>query len=326
MQNPRVFNPESGYIVAANNAFVRPESQEHVFGVYYDYGQRASRIETLLQASDIHSVDSFIAIQNDNFNPAAAIVMPVLAEIDFEDVDLNAARDWLAEWDYMNEGESAQAMLFNAFWMQLIPLAFDEMEPAGGVVGGSTEIFNMNNMIHGAHPLWNNPALGTNDRDEILKMALEAAWNMLVEQLGDDPDAWRWDALHVSNPRHTPFGQLPSGVNAGLDIVLNDINRLFNRRYGVDGGLDSINNQRWDVREGNFKLTGSIVSMRMVIDFSDLDNSRFVHELGQSGDPFSPHYDDMSALWAAGEYHPYGFTPDAVEAITTYTLTLTPAE
>jgi len=324
LNNPRVFNPPNGYLVAANNAFIRPENFETVHGYYYDFGQRASRIETLLQAQDVHSIESTMQLQTDNFNPAGALVVPVLATIDFGDPDLNAARDWLAEWDYMNEADSARAALFNALWMHLVPLTFDELEPAGGVAGGSPQIFLLRGMIGGAHPLWNNPSLGTNSRDEILKISLERAWAMLVEKLGDDPEAWRWDALHISVPEHTPFGKLPHNVNPGLDMIAKSLDVLLNRSYGVDGGLDSVNNQRWDVRRGDFVLTGAIVSMRMIIDFSDLDNSRLIHELGQSGDPNSPHYDDMSPLWATGQYRTHTFTPDAVEDATERVLILVP--
>jgi penicillin amidase len=253
--------------------------------------------------------------------------MPVLSQIDFGDETLNAARDWLAEWDMMNDADSGQAALFNAFWMKLIPLAFDEViNDAPDISGGSREMILMRNMIQGEHPLWNNPELGTNNRDEILGMALEQAWEMMVETFGVDTATWRWGALHLSHPKHTPLGQLPMGVDPKLDILAFQLADIFNRQYEVDGGLESVNNQRWDIRNGHFELDGAIVSMRMVIDFSNLDNSRFVHELGQSGDPFSPHFDDLSPLWVAGEYHPYGFTTAAVDAITSRTVTFVPAE
>ena len=326
MDNPRLFNPEQGYIVSANNAFVRPEDFPTVITKYYAYGQRAARIETLIQESEVHNIERTIAIQNDTYDPMGPYLLPALADIDLGDADLNDARDWLLEWDMRNDADSSRAALYNAIWMHLVPLAFDELELAGGVPGGSREMFLMRGMLMGEHPLWQNAALGTNDSAELLTMAFRDAWEMLAEALGDDPDSWRWDALHISNAKHTPFGQLPAGENIGLDLVINDIYRTFNRQIGVPGGLDNINNQRWDARNGHFELDGAIVSMRMIVDFSDFDNSRFIHELGQSGDPFSPHFDDMNPLWATGAYHPYGFTPGAVEAITARTVIYTPAE
>ncbi|MEJ0064985.1 MAG: penicillin acylase family protein [Caulobacteraceae bacterium] len=34
-------------------------------------------------------------------------------------------------------------------------------------------------------------------------------------------------------------------------------------------------------------------SFRMVVDVGDWDNSRIINSPGQSGDPASPHYDDL---------------------------------
>jgi penicillin G amidase len=322
MDNPRLFNPEAGFIVAANNAFLTPEEFPTTFGYYYDYGWRASRIEQLIQETDVMTIERMAEIQNDTFNPAAGIILPYLEATDFGSEAANAARDYLSGWDMMNDADSGQAALFNAFWAKLMPLVFDELDAAGGVQGGSREIFIMRNMVGGAHPLWANAALETNDPVAIIAQALEEGWAMTEEMLGDDPTAWRWDGLHISHTRHVPLGEFTE--EDGYDVE--EINELFNRQIGVPGGLDSVSNQRWDPRNGNFELSGAIVSMRMIVDFSDLDNSRFINELGQSGDPNSPHYDDMSPLWATGQYLPHGFTPSAVDALTVRTVTLTPGE
>ncbi|MCI0398632.1 MAG: penicillin acylase family protein [Chloroflexi bacterium] len=46
--------------------------------------------------------------------------------------------------------------------------------------------------------------------------------------------------------------------------------------------------------------------------------------LGQSGHPFSPHYDDMIELWLNGQYHPMLFSREAVEAAARDHLVLRP--
>ena len=40
---------------------------------------------------------------------------------------------------------------------------------------------------------------------------------------------------------------------------------------------------------------------RGLYDLAAPDRSRFVAATGQSGNPLSPHYADLTALWAAGE-------------------------
>ena len=42
--------------------------------------------------------------------------------------------------------------------------------------------------------------------------------------------------------------------------------------------------------------------LRAVYDLDDLDRSLFVVATGQSGNPLSAHYRDLTPLWAAGRY------------------------
>jgi penicillin amidase len=43
-------------------------------------------------------------------------------------------------------------------------------------------------------------------------------------------------------------------------------------------------------------------SLRAVYDLSDLENSEFVYQTGQSGLVFSNRYNDMAQEWASGKY------------------------
>lgn len=63
----------------------------------------------------------------------------------------------------------------------------------------------------------------------------------------------------------------------------------------------------------------------MVVDVGDWDAARFVLPGGESGNPCSPHYDDMLPLWQRGETVPLPFTEAAVAAATKETLRLEPA-
>jgi penicillin amidase len=71
--------------------------------------------------------------------------------------------------------------------------------------------------------------------------------------------------------------------------------------------------------------TDNIASVRVVIDVGAWHNSRFALPGGQSGNPCSPHYDDLFPLWLRGEGIPIAWTPEEVRAAATQTLELTPA-
>jgi penicillin G amidase len=62
----------------------------------------------------------------------------------------------------------------------------------------------------------------------------------------------------------------------------------------------------------------------VVVDLADLDASRAVLTTGQSGNPASPHWNDQSALWAAGELRACPFSRPAVEAASERSMLLVP--
>ena len=68
----------------------------------------------------------------------------------------------------------------------------------------------------------------------------------------------------------------------------------------------------------------NIASMRMVVDVGAWRNSRFSLPGGQSGNPLSPHYDDLLPLWLRGEGVPIAWTDEEVRQATVQTLELMP--
>ena len=64
-------------------------------------------------------------------------------------------------------------------------------------------------------------------------------------------------------------------------------------------------------------------SMRMVVDLSDFDKSRWINLTGVSGHAFSSNYTDQTELWVKGETLQWAYTKGAVEATRKHTLTFT---
>src|SRR3954454_5515228 len=64
---PEIVDPESGFLVTANNRIVGDEYPHHITSEYLD-GFRAKRIEQLLGQSDKHDLDGFEAMQSDNLS------------------------------------------------------------------------------------------------------------------------------------------------------------------------------------------------------------------------------------------------------------------
>jgi penicillin amidase len=67
-----------------------------------------------------------------------------------------------------------------------------------------------------------------------------------------------------------------------------------------------------------------VASYRQIIDLGNLDASRFVTTLGESGQLLSGHYDDMLERWRGGEYLPMRFSRSAVDGAVRERLELVP--
>ena len=64
--------------------------------------------------------------------------------------------------------------------------------------------------------------------------------------------------------------------------------------------------------------------MRAVYDLGDLANSRFMIGTGQSGNPFSPHYGDMTTRWRDGKHLTIAGSRDQLRTRAAGILTLVP--
>src|SRR5262249_46685144 len=69
-----------------------------------------------------------------------------------------------------------------------------------------------------------------------------------------------------------------------------------------------------------------IPSARLIVDLGDLDASRIVLPLGQSGQLFDRHAHDQLDAWSRNEDFPLPFTRAAVDAAAVSTLRFVPAE
>ena len=65
---------------------------------------------------------------------------------------------------------------------------------------------------------------------------------------------------------------------------------------------------------------------RAIYDLSDLDNSRFGLAPGQSGNPFSPHYGDLTEMWRDVTLFPIAGDPADLRRTGVGTTTLRPME
>ncbi|MFP4322427.1 MAG: penicillin acylase family protein [Anaerolineales bacterium] len=307
---PRLFNPPSGVVYSANNAIIRPESFEHPIASFYDYGWRAARLGTLLATQAPHSVATAQMMQRDQYNSAAAFIIPVLNTLDFDDAQINDLLAWLAGWTYQDAPDSPHAAFFNVFLDHLMRLALEELP----VYEQSHAVYILSQMINGPHPLWNNAENGLAERERILALALQQADATMQTEWGTDREAWHWGDLHsaIFEPEIATVIQPADRAEA-------------TREAAIGGGLTSLNVAPWSITEGRFSVT-SIASMRFVVDFANLNRGYFINSTGQSDNPTSAHYADQLPLWADGTYRETTFDTDQLVTSRAITWQLIPAQ
>ncbi len=122
------------------------------------------------------------------------------------------------------------------------------------------------------------------DWSGLLSGALQGVVERLSARAGAGTEGWRWGKLRqlvLEHPvgRKRPFHKV---FNIGPVPFGGDTNTV------AQAAVDPLNPL-------------ATPSPRCVVDVGDFDRSTFILPSGQSGNPLSPHYDDMFPLWLEGE-------------------------
>ena len=301
---PYTFNPVEGYIVTANNQ-VPPNDYPYLITKDWDYGFRANRIAGMIKnAGGKIDIPYLQGMQADSYDALAAIFAPLLLDLNPAS-DLAPALDTLKDWDYQDRADSISASVFNAFWRALLKNTFDDELPERYQTdGGSRWNEVMRNMAKNPNdPFWDDKTTSdvTENMNDMLKKSFADGITELKGIFGKDMSTWKWGDLHAATFRNSTLGE--SGV-----FLIED---LFNRGPFPTGGGDTlVDATGWSVKDGY--ETNWLPSMRMLVDFSDLNNSLTVHTTGQSGHAYHKHYADMTPLWAGIQYYPMWWEQESV--------------
>lgn len=283
-------NP-GGYLVNANNRVVGP-GYPFFISRDWDASFRADRIESLLNAATENDVESHVRIQLDLFSGAADRLLPVLLSDLKRDARTEAAIDLLSRWDRRMDRSRPEPLIFaawqRALWAAMIGPAVGEALP---MVGGPRAGLIERTLTQGGP--W-CPSNATQDKPscrDLVSSSLASTLDKLTARYGKEMSSWRWGATHQALHAHPALGRIP---------VLRD---LVNITLPSDGGDDTINRGQVGRSRNDDPLNFSHAhgaGYRAVYDLADLANSRLMIATGQSGHPFSPHYQDLAESWRDG--------------------------
>ncbi|KRF28576.1 penicillin acylase family protein [Phycicoccus sp. Soil802] len=328
---PHSYNPPEGFIVAANQAVT--ESGTPFLTTEWDYGYRAQRIRSLVEKDAKITPAMMSQIQGDTRSQFAPTLVKALLKVDLGHDDFTKqAQDLLRSWDFTNpvgaSESGAAAAYYNAVWANLLNLTFnDELPKDLRADGGDQWMRAMTVLLtKEGSPWWDDkrtPGVAEG-QSEILRKALVAARLQLTKELGKEPSDWQWGQLHQLTLTHQVLG--------GDDISPHIVTKLFNRGpINMPGGSAIVNANGWDASVGlddedsdkAFDVDWA-PSMRMVVDLSNLDKSRWVNQTGNSGHTYSPHYSDQTDAWVKNQLYDWPFTEKAVRDAGGDELTLIP--
>jgi penicillin amidase len=297
---PEVVDPESGYLVTANNRIVGDEYPHHITSDWLD-GFRAKRIEQLLGESDSHDLDGFEAMQSDDLSLPGIEAARRLGRLTPGGQRELSAIERLRSWDGRLDRETIAGTIYQAFLLRLA------REVARAAIGDRDLCERwLDRADNGFTPHITSPwrwhshlmALWEEGDEELIGRpweglvleALAGALDDLEERFGPDPEGWRWGDVHAMEFPH-PLGE----ANPLL-------RRLLNRRLRAGGAQETVSQIAYDPNNP-YKAVWA-PSWRMVADPTDPDRSRWQMFTGQSGHPASPHYDDLQADWLEGRTQP----------------------
>jgi penicillin G amidase len=318
---PRQFNPASQRVTTANHKFV-DAAYPHFLTSEWSLPYRAQRIDALLDAKLKHSIASFAEIQKDHVSLAAQEILPVLRATAPRSDRAAAALNMLTVWNGSMEAERAEPLIFNA-WMRMAARQIFVDELGADLLQDYWDQRNVHlpmvlvlsnkngqgkwcaDQRHGANKVQSCA--------EVLSTSLEVALDDLEQRYGKDMRAWRWGDAHVAHSEHRPFSKVDS------------LARIFDIRIPTPGDTYTVNAGRHSLRDEKAPFENRHgPGLRALYDLSNLENSRFIHSTGQSGNVLSPLYRNYTQRWADVKYLPMQTRREDVEKNRLGTLTLVP--
>ena len=309
---PFLYNPESGYISTANNKTIDDEAFPYYISGLWADPSRAEQIKIRLDSLKNADVEDMMSIQLDYTSMFAKDITPYILKVEKDESDKHIKRafKFLKEWDYVESVDSEAALIFNVIIKNLVfNLYGDEIALLGEsylqAFSGINYLITrrLREDLEDGRSTWIDD-IKTNNKiekiNEIVYSSVVDAINEIKEKFGENWSNWKWGDAHSLTHKHL-FNK-----NSFIDW-------LFNFSVGPyrSGGSNKTPNAGGFSLEAPYKQTDG-ASMRRVVDFNNLNETRFILPTGQSGLYDSPHYRNQADMYHKGEYRKTYFDEDFI--------------
>jgi len=310
-KNPQTINPDRGFIFSTNNS---PEDVDgvHYPGYYYAGNTRAATIiKALSSDKDDWTVEDSQALQLTThsivYESNCRMMCEYALENNFEGI-YSEYFDKMKDWRGTHEKTEVEPTIYYRWMHAVIKNIFKDdlgeekyLTFRGTIVCENTLPLVLQNVDS---PWWDDQATDdVESASDIIKSAFLEAIDEILDQRGPDPSTWQYGKVHHLTHEHA-MGEVE---------ILGD---FFNvGRYEVPSAKDAL-------CKYEFKLTDSVdfevfsgPAMRVSVDFEDVNSSESILPTGQSGNVFSPYYDNQADMYHSGEFRKQRMDKDEIEGV-----------
>lgn len=324
--NPQSVNPPQGYVYSANNA---PDSVAgmHYPGHYYAGNTRGAGIMQAMEAKDDWTLADAQALQLDHHSPvyqSNCKALTGLIQTDGLNPNELESLQVLQGWDGSHLAEDIAPTLYYRWMYRTIEGAMaDEFEQAADSSAAEKfEAWHRSIVSENSFPrLLNNPNSPWWDHastpeiesaGDIITASFLTALSDLKTALGEDRSHWQYERLHTVTHKHA-MADVPV-LGPWLSVG----------PFGLGAAKDALCKYEFKLKKEVDYSVFSGPSMRIGIDFANVDAAESILPTGQSGNPFSPHYQNQAPLYHSGLFRPMRMDPDDIVAHASATATVKP--
>jgi penicillin G amidase len=287
---------QHGWLATANQR-IHAADYAHFITSDWEPPYRKDRIEALLAARATHDLTSMQAVQRDQLSLSTLKLLPFLRQAPSASPLGAQAQALLKDFDGVMRADGAAPLIVSVWTDEFVR----------GVIGaklGSERLLS----LYGKRP-FRTAIEGILERDDkgwcgdagcqvASGQALDRALARLQASYGADPSRWQWGVAHPALSAHRPLGEVAA------------LARFFDVRVPTGGDGFTVNVGQFHASRTKEPFANRhAASLRALYDLSDLEQSSFVYQTGQSGLVFSSRYGDMSSEWAAVSYRPLQLNP-----------------
>ena len=297
-----VKNPDNGAMATANANFFPTDYNEHITFDWSEFFRQARVEELILDHDGQHSVETSLNVMRDSYSAAMVklrdLALPLIPSTGSEHQEIRTA---LTNWDGQMVIDRPEPLLMLAWFRHLNIMMleddlgdhFSKFENAN--VTMLIEMLQRQGKRNRCDDVRTSEETGCG---ELVSDALNAAINELTAEFGEDWQAWEYGNAHTAYSEHRPFAQVAP------------LAQYFDIEIPSSGGPYTLNRAQTRFNKEKPYRNRHAGAYRAVYDMSAPDKSVFIQSTGQSGNFLSPHYRDLSKIWADLEFIPMTTNPE----------------